>query len=169
LVLNFLIENRWVTSLLLVSALMLSPLVGVWLSRRPGLACAATILAGLGVLIFVLTPVDRELFAVRTVEWSPLSLGRVELVANLLLFVPLSLCGAVWSFRPAASVVVASIFSLAIEVVQAAAPALGRSCSTNDWLYNTVGAMAGGVLGAVALRLSRRQRPGPDRRMRLTP
>lgn len=156
LVLNFLIENRWVTGILLVSALVLSPLVGVWLSRRTGLARAATMLAGVGVLAFVLTPVDRELFAVCTVEWTLLTFGRVELVANLLLFVPLALCGAVWSFRPVASVVVASIFSFAIEVLQAAVPALGRSCSTNDWLYNTVGAMIGGALGAAAIRLSRR-------------
>ncbi len=158
--LTFLIENRWVTTLLLGVALVVSPLVGVWLTPRPRLAWAATFAACAGVLAFVLTPFERELFAVCSFEWSLITLGKVELVANLLLFVPVGLFGSVASRRPVGAVVAASAFSILIEMLQALVPALGRSCSTSDWFYNTLGALAGGLVAAGSLRLAERSGPG---------
>ena len=40
------------------------------------------------------------------------------------------------------------------EAVQALVPAIGRSCSTNDWLSNSIGAAIGAALAALALRLA---------------
>jgi VanZ family protein len=58
--------------------------------------------------------------------------------------------------RPIAAMFVASGVSLLIEIVQGLAPAMGRSCSTNDWLYNTLGAVLGALLAVAALALAQR-------------
>ncbi|WP_156186412.1 VanZ family protein [Cellulosimicrobium funkei] len=42
-------------------------------------------------------------------------------------------------------------------MVQALSPALGRSCDTNDWLSNSIGALLGAGLAVVALRLATRR------------
>nr|WP_242679848.1 VanZ family protein [Nocardioides sp. IC4_145] len=81
--------------------------------------------------------------------------GRVELAANVVLLVAPALLAAVASRCPALAVLGASLLCAAIETLQAVVPALGRSCSTDDWLSNTVGAVTGGLLGWLALTLAR--------------
>jgi glycopeptide antibiotics resistance protein len=77
-------------------------------------------------------------------------------MANLVLFVaPVPLL-AVATRRPVIALLAGSGLSLAIEVLQALATPLGRSCSTNDWLANTLGAALGAVLATVAPRISPR-------------
>jgi VanZ family protein len=73
----------------------------------------------------------------------------------VILFAPVVLLAGVATRRPLVAMLVASAASGGVEALQALAPVLGRSCSTNDWLSNTVGAALGGVLAAVALRLAR--------------
>lgn len=157
--LTYLVENRWLTSVFLVVALLVGPVIGAWLYRRPTLAATALGASVLGVMAFVLHPVDRETFATCTMEWSMPTWGRVELMANMLLFVPVALCAVVAWRRPVAALISASLFSATIEAIQAAAPALGRSCSTNDWLYNTLGAVVGAAIGTISLRAARRLEP----------
>ena len=48
--------------------------------------------------------------------------------------------------------------SVSLEALQALVPGLGRSCDTNDWLSNTIGAAVGTGLAAAALALNRSDR-----------
>lgn len=78
--------------------------------------------------------------------------GAVELMANLVLFVPPALLFGVALRRPLLVLVGAGATSALIEVLQAFATVLGRSCSTNDWLYNTLGAALGAAIAVAVLR-----------------
>lgn len=91
------------------------------------------------------------------------TVGRVELAANVVLFVAPALFAAVATRRPALAFVAASVLTALIETVQALVPAIGRSCSTNDWLSNTIGAAIGVMLAVIALRLA-----GPVRHLERT-
>ena len=91
------------------------------------------------------------------IEWSAPGLGRVELMANIVLFAPPVALVAVLTRRPAVALLTGSVTSVVIEAVQAFFTPLGRACSTNDWLYNTIGAALGALIGAVALALAHRR------------
>nr|WP_277604032.1 VanZ family protein [Agrococcus sp. ARC_14] len=93
-----------------------------------------------------------------------------EPLANVVLLVPFALLVGVAVGRPLlgalAGAVAGAALSAAIETVQALVPAIGRSCSTGDWLANTIGAGIGGLLALVALLLARsghRARAGAPR------
>jgi VanZ family protein len=92
------------------------------------------------------------------VAWSLPTFGRVELAANVVLLVAPALLAAVVSRRPLVALAALSALSALVETVQAVAPALGRSCSTDDWLSNTIGVVVGVALGWLALRLARVRR-----------
>lgn len=150
-----LVEHPWLSPTALLLLVVVGPIVGAWLSARPRLASAATVLSLVPVVALTLVPVDRELFSRCEVAWTLPTPGRVELAANVVLLVAPALLAAVASRRPALAVLGASLLSAAIETLQAVVPALGRSCSTDDWLSNTVGAVIGGLLGWLALTLAR--------------
>jgi VanZ family protein len=78
------------------------------------------------------------------------------------LFVPPALLLAVATRRPVLALLLGASLSAAIELVQALVPAIGRSCDTNDWTSNTIGAAIGAGLGWLALRLA----AGPSREPR---
>jgi glycopeptide antibiotics resistance protein len=90
----------------------------------------------------------------------------IDVVGNLLLFVPLGLTFAAASTRAsrwgrlAAATVSGALLSLLIEVVQLAMPS--RASDVDDVLFNTVGAMLGGLVGVlvVAAPRARRRRRG---------
>jgi hypothetical protein len=66
---------------------------------------------------------------------------------NVLLFVPLGLCG-VLALRQVTPVVIgAGVLSLSIEAVQGTVPAVARTCDSSDWVANSAGAVAGAVAG----------------------
>lgn len=153
---TILVEHPWLSPVALLLLVVVGPLVGWWLASRPRLAWAATGLALLPVAALTLVPVDRELFSRCEVTWTVPTFGRVELAANVVLFVAPVLLAAVASRRVLLAVVGGSLLSAAIEALQAGVPALGRSCSTDDWLSNTIGAVLGGLLGWLALLLARR-------------
>ncbi len=100
-------------------------------------------------------PVDRELFARCTFQWSLPTPGRVELMANVVLFVGPALFAGVGSRRPGVVLLCASALSALVEALQALATGLGRSCDTTDWASNTIGAVIGAAIAAVALLLAR--------------
>lgn len=82
-------------------------------------------------------------------------------MANVIFTVPVTLLAGVSSRRPVVVAVVASRASALVEVFQAFATALGRNCSTNNWLPNTIRAALGPVLAPAAFSLaSRRRRTG---------
>lgn len=149
---TFLVEHPWLTTAALLLAVTVGPLLGSWLIGRPGLALWLGVLSLLPVVALTLVPTNRDLVVGCASEWSFPTLGAVELMANLVLFVPPALLFGVALRRPLLVLVGASATSALIEVLQAFATALGRSCSTNDWLYNTLGAALGAAIAVAALR-----------------
>ncbi|NEK92954.1 VanZ family protein, partial [Modestobacter muralis] len=90
-----------------------------------------------------------------TVQFALPTLGSVELLANVALFVPPAVLGTLLTRRPLTVLLVAAGASVAIEALQALVPALARACDTNDWAMNSAGATIGVLLAAVVLALSR--------------
>ncbi|WP_129337127.1 VanZ family protein [Cellulomonas endophytica] len=155
-------QHPWTTTAALVGLVVLGPAVGAWLVGRPRVSRVLLAPAVLLVALLTLVPTRRDLDVGCTVEWSLPRLAAVEPMANLVLFVPVVLLAGVLTRRPVVVVLAASGSSLVIETVQALVPALGRSCSSNDWLHNTLGALLGALLARAGLRLAQRRR-GPDR------
>lgn len=154
---TILIEHPWLSPTALALLAVLGPLVGRLVARRPGAAWLLTGLATVPVVVLTMLPTDRRAFERCEVAWTLPTAGRVELAANVVLFVAPVLFAVVATRRPLLVALAGSALSALIETVQALVPALGRSCSTNDWLSNTIGVGIGVVLGVVALRLA-----GPD-------
>jgi len=156
---DVLIQYKWLATAALVLFVAVGPFVGAVLARHPRLAWLLTGLTLLPVAALTLVPVRRELYDVCTVQWSLPTFGRVELMANVVLFVLPVLFAGVASKKPLLMLLAASALSIVIEVFQALVPVIGRSCDTNDWLNNTIGAAVGAVLAIVALWLAKRRAP----------
>ncbi len=150
---DLLVERRWLVPAALAILLVAGPVAGGFLAARPRLAWWLTGTASTLVIAITLLPDDRRLDARCVIQWSPPWPGRVEPFANVVLFVAPVLLGAVAARRPSLAFVAGSAGSAVIEAVQATLR-FGRSCDTNDWMSNTIGAAAGASLGWVALRLS---------------
>ena len=84
---NVLVEHRWLAPTALALLLVLGPLVAAWLLPRPRIAGALTALSLLPVLLLTLVPVDRRLYHRCEVAWTLPTPGRVELAANVVLFI----------------------------------------------------------------------------------
>ncbi|WP_157988059.1 VanZ family protein [Jiangella endophytica] len=153
---TILVEHPWLSPTALIVLVVAGPVLGRLLVSRPRAAWLLSGVALLPVALLTLTPVDRELFARCTVQWALPTPGRVELMANVVLFVAPVLLAGVATRRPFAILLAASVLSAGIEALQAAVPAIGRSCDTGDWLSNTIGAAIGAALAAVALWAARR-------------
>ena len=91
-----------------------------------------------------------------TVQFSVPTLGGVENLANIALFFPLAFFAALVTRHPLLTLVAGSSLSVAIEALQAVAPAIGRACDTNDWLMNTIGTVVGVLLAWVTMTLANR-------------
>lgn len=152
---DFLLEHAWLSPTALGLLVVVGPVVGGWLVSRPRLAWILMGASLIPVLALTLVPVDRELFARCTVQWALPTPGRVELMANLVLFVAPVMLAGVATRRPAMVLVSASGLAACLEAIQALVTAIGRSCDTNDWLCNTIGAVVGAMLAGVSLRLGR--------------
>ena len=152
---NLLLERPWMSPAALTLLIVLGPFAGAWLSRRSRLAWLLCAGALVPVALLTLVPVDRELFGRCTLQWALPTPGRVELMANVVLFVAPALLAGVASRRPLVVLVALSGLSGAVEALQALVPGLGRSCDTTDWSSNTIGAGTGAGLAAAALSLAR--------------
>lgn len=152
---NVLIEHPWMSPSALVLMVVLGPILGRWLVSRSSLAWWLLGLSLLPVAVTTLIPVDRRLDQFCVVQWALPTPSRVELIANVVLFVAPALLLAVAARRPARALLVGTGLSAGIELVQALVPAFGRSCDTTDWTSNTIGAAIGAALGWAALRLAR--------------
>lgn len=149
---DVLLEHPWLSPAALALMVVLGPFVGRWLVTRPHVAWALTALSLAPVALLTLVPHDRVPFERCTVQWSLPTPGRVELMANVVLFVAPVLLVGVATRRPWLALLAGSALAVAIEATQAAVLAIGRSCDTTDWLCNTLGAVLGAVLAWVALR-----------------
>jgi hypothetical protein len=156
---TFLIEHPWMSPTALLLLVVLGPILGRWLVARPTVAWWLLGISLLPIAAATLSPIDRRLEEFCVVQWALPTPSRVELMANVVLFVPPALLLAVATRRPVLALVIGAGLSAAIELVQALIPAIGRSCDTTDWTSNTIGAALGAALGWVALRLSGRAAP----------
>lgn len=156
---DFLLEHRWLMPAVFAALVLCGPPIAAWLAGRRRLLWSLTALSLLPIAALTLTPVDRTLSRGCEVAWMLPTPSRVELFANMVLFVAPVLLAGVATRRPIAVLAAASVLSAAIEALQALVPAIGRSCDTTDWLNNTIGAAVGAALACLALRLSRRQAP----------
>ncbi|MCZ2818213.1 VanZ family protein [Modestobacter sp. VKM Ac-2984] len=131
-------------------------------SRRAGPQVLGTLL-GLSLLpvvalTLVPTGVSRVDDARCTVQFSLPTLGSVEPLANLALFLPPAFLGTLLSRRALRVVAVAAAASALIEALQAVVPVLGRACDTTDWTTNTAGAVIGVLLAVGTRALTGRRR-----------
>lgn len=165
---TFLVGHPWLSPAALGLLVVLGPVVGRLVAHRPGAAWSLTVLGTLPVLVLTLLPTHRRAFQRCEVAWTLPTVGRVELAANVVLFVTPALFAAVATRRPALTFVAASVLSVLIETVQALMTVIGRSCSTDDWLSNTIGAAVGVLLGVLALQLGGPRRH-PERTREVVP
>ena len=139
-----------------IALVVIGPLLGAWLIPRLHTARLLLKLWGAAVLLLTLFPTTYRTLETRCmVDGGLANLFAPEPLANVVLFVPLVLLAGIVTRRPMAMFLAGSAASALIEAVQALVPALGRSCTTGDWLANTAGALTGAVLAAAALWIHR--------------
>lgn len=155
---TFLVEHRWIAPAALVFLVLVGPLAGSWLVSRPRIAWMLTAASMLPLALLTLMPVDRRLFARCELRWELPTLTGPESLANILLFVAPVLLAGVATRRPVLAVLAGTGLSVVVEAVQAAVPAIGRSCDSGDWINNTVGAVIGGALAWLSLTVAARRK-----------
>ncbi|MFD0481036.1 VanZ family protein [Kineococcus sp. GCM10028916] len=154
---TFLVEHSALVPLGVLVVVVGSAASG-WVGRRsPRVLGWLVGLALLGVLTVTLAPDDRGRVHGVTCEVGidfP-SWGSSELLANVALFVPVTVLAVVRFRRPVFVGLGGIVLSAAIEGTQALAVVLGRSCTTSDWAMNTAGTVLGVGVGAALLVLDR--------------
>lgn len=155
---NLLLTYPWFSPAVLGVLMVSGPIAGAWLVRRPNLAWLLAAGSLVPIAALTLVPVDREAFDRCTVSWALPTPGRVQLMANVVLFVGPALLAGVALRRPVPVLFCLSGLSAGVEALQAVVTGLGRSCDTTDWLCNTIGAATGTGLAAAALALARPRR-----------
>ena len=155
---NLLLRYPWLSPAAIGVLVVVAVVAGRQLLMRPKLAWLLAAVALIPVVLLTLVPIDRELFARCTIQWALPTPGRVELMANMVLFIGPALFAGLASRRPMMILAGLSGLGMAIEVLQALVTGLGRSCDTTDWLSNTIGAAVGVGLAATALVVDRRRR-----------
>lgn len=157
---TILVEHPWATTVALVVLVLGCPPLGLWLAGRPAVSQVLLGASVIVVLLLALTPTSREPAAQCEFEWVLPTFGAVELMANVVMLIPVGFLATMLFRRPVEALLAVSAGSGLIEIIQEAFPGLGRSCSTNDWFCNTLGALLGVILATAALRYRRgRRRP----------
>lgn len=134
-----------------------------WLLHRSDRQHALLALAILGLispLALTLSPASGSPDAFCTVQFSVPFQG-IDTLANLAMLVPLALFASLRFRRPLRTFAAVSGLSALIELTQAFLPALGRSCDTDDWFMNTIGAALGTLVAAGIIALGRRRARTP--------
>ena len=158
---DVLMERAWLAPTAFVLLVLLAPVGCRWLIDRPRAARIAFACSLAPVAVTTLIPVSRRAFEFCAVQWAAPTPSRVELVANVVLFITPAAILAVLTRRPVLALVALVALSGTIELVQAVVPAIGRSCDTTDWANNALGAAIGTGLGALVLWYDRLAGDGP--------
>ena len=146
-------------------ALVVAPFVAGWLLPRQRVAWALAYLSAAAIAGLTLLPDGTRRVAGCELPVAVADLLGVEPLANVVLFLPLALALTAATGRPLPAFLVGLGASAAIELVQWAVPAIGRSCTSTDFVANTVGAALGAALAALGLLIARRRaRPATHRR-----
>jgi hypothetical protein len=112
------------------------------------MASAAVLAAALAIGALTLLPHPRQAGFADLTPWTCLvcgELGGVDVVLNLLLFLPLGAALHRAGLRPLHAAGAGALFSLAIELLQAFVVP-GRDASISDFVTNTIGAALGAQL-----------------------
>lgn len=154
---TLLVEHSALVPVLLLLVAIACGGVGWWVLRHRG----AWVLAGLSlvpVLALTLIPAggNRLDHVLCVVQFSVPTLGSVELLANVALFLPPAFFATLATRRPLVVLAAGVGLSAAIEALQAVVFAIGRACDTNDWMMNTIGVVVGVLLALGTVRLSSR-------------
>lgn len=163
---DVLLEYRALVPAALLLTAVLCVAIGYLLQRNEQhgkrASWALVALSMLALLTLALVPSGRDpqgdLLCV--VQFSFPTLGSIELLANVAVFVPLAYFATLATQRPVITLAASSALSVTIEAGQALVPALGRACDTNDWLMNTIGALAGVLLACLTIAIARRSGAG---------
>jgi hypothetical protein len=145
-----------------------------------GLLLVAVVCAGIGYTVVRRGYAARILWALATVSLLPIialtlvptglridevdcavqfylpTLNRLEMLANVTLFVPPVYFAALATRRPLLIALAGATLSAVIETVQALVPTIGRACDTNDWSMNTSGVVLGVLMAAATIALTNR-------------
>ena len=130
------------------------------------MASAAVLAAALAIGTLTLLPHPRQAGFADLTPWTCLvcgELGGVDVVLNILLFVPLGAALHRAGLRPLHAAGVGALFSLGIELLQAFVVP-GRDASLSDFVTNTIGAALGAQLSQAWPLLAR---PSPRAAARL--
>lgn len=155
---NFLLDHSALVPVAILLVALVCAVLGHLLAGKRRILWALTGVSLVPVFALTLVPTVHTIDEiVCTVQFSLPSLGAVELLANVALFLPPVYFAALASRRPLTTLAAGSALSAVVEASQALVPAIGRACDTNDWLMNTVGAVLGVLLAAVTARLANRR------------
>lgn len=157
---NFLTDNSAMVPVVLLLVAVVCVGVGYVVVRRQYASWVLWALAMvllLPVVALTLVPTSARVDeVVCVVQFYAPTLGRVEVLANVALFVPPVYFATLATRRPLLIVLAGVTLSAVIEAVQALIPAIGRACDTNDWAMNTGGVVLGVFLAAATFALTRR-------------
>lgn len=161
---NFLLDNSALVPVVFLLVTVLCVGVGYLVLRirrhERRILWGLAVLSVLPVVGLTLVPaasrVDR---VVCVAQFAVPTLGSVELLANVALFVPPVFFATLATRRPLSMLLAGAGTSAAIEAVQAVLPVIGRACDTNDWAMNTAGTVLAVVLASGTIALDRRTAP----------
>jgi len=146
---NFLLDHSALVPVAILLVALVCAVLGLLFAGRRRILWALAGVSLVPVFALTLVPTGRTIDEiVCTVQFSLPTLGAVELLANVALFLPPVCFAALASRRPLTMLAAGSALSAVIEALQALVPAIGRACDTNDWLMNTLGAILGALLAA---------------------
>jgi hypothetical protein len=151
LISTILVENAALVRVLFWVAIAVTVTLG-WFLYGAGRLRWLAVLGSVGLagaLALTVSPSDNRALQFCSVDFS-VPFGGLDTLANIAMMVPLTLFTALAVRRPLPVFAAVAGLSALIELVQALFPALGRSCDTDDWLMNVIGA-AIGALAAIAI------------------
>ena len=155
---NFLLDHAALVPVAILVLALVCAAIGWFAREQRRILWVLAALALLPIFALTLVPAPRSRIDRVTcaLQVSAPTLGSVELLANVALFLPPVLFAAVASRRPLVALAAGIALSVVIEASQALVAAIGRACDTGDWLMNTIGAVVG---AALAYLVSRPPRP----------
>ncbi|SDH71748.1 VanZ family protein [Agrococcus jejuensis] len=143
----------WLAPSLLAAVVVVGPFVAWalagWRRAATALAVAAIVVVGL----LTLWPSGIAALDGCELSWSP-NLLAPEPLANVVLLVPVGLLLAVATRQPILAALLGAVLAAGIELTQAIVPAVGRSCTLDDWVANAIGSVLGAALGAIGVALA---------------
>ncbi|WP_404313235.1 VanZ family protein [Agrococcus terreus] len=145
----------WLAPAIIATELIVGLLLACVLVARPRISWTLAAIAVAAPLALTLYPSGRASDVGCTFDVE-LQLLAPEPLANIALFVPMALLVAIATGSPLRGALAGAALSAAIEVVQAVAPIIGRACTADDWLANSIGAALGAGVAALALLLRSR-------------